>query len=243
LVADREPGSGLGYTITYKDLTSNPETDRDNKVEFDVETTAGNKQDFQARPGFFYVPGDNGSEDAFTWPHIQRLLTHDVYLSLSRPVTTLWEHAPVFKVGETKTESSVTVKYLGLVTRGQPGKTGTSFGARIQVTEGKTTFPVVEPKIVIGGAPDVVRASPNFLASLEDINPADDSAQIQLHFVRTIYPIELFYKPMTMLVWIGTGILTLGGLLSAFYRRYRRRLPEPEDVEKEEDAPLPATES
>lgn len=240
LVAEGEPGTGLGYTVTYKDLTSHPQTDRDNKVEFDVTTVGGKLASFIARPGLFFVPGDDGQPQAFTWPHIQRELTHDVYLSLSAPVTNYWEQPAHLKVGETKSDSGVTVTYLGLERHGEPGKEGTAFGAKIKVSENGREFPVVEPKIVVGGDIEPVRASPNFYASLVGMDASDKSALIDLTYVRPIYPIELFYKPMTMLVWIGTGILTLGGLLSAFYRRNRRRLPESGDVEKE-DAPLPAT--
>jgi cytochrome c-type biogenesis protein CcmF len=45
---------------------------------------------------------------------------------------------------------------------------------------------------------------------------------IDLQYAKPIYVLDLFYKPMTMLVWIGTGIMTLGGLIAAFYRRNRR---------------------
>jgi len=34
-----------------------------------------------------------------------------------------------------------------------------------------------------------------------------------------IYPIEIYHKPMTMLVWLGSGLLTLAGFASAVYRR------------------------
>ena len=35
----------------------------------------------------------------------------------------------------------------------------------------------------------------------------------------SIYPIEVFHKPFVGMVWLGAGILALGGFLSAYYRR------------------------
>jgi cytochrome c biogenesis factor len=40
-------------------------------------------------------------------------------------------------------------------------------------------------------------------------------------------PVEIFFKPLTLFVWIGVGIMTFGGLLAAWYRR-RVRLEQPE---------------
>ena len=50
--------------------------------------------------------------------------------------------------------------------------------------------------------------------------------------------------PLTSLVWLGTGILTIGGLWSAFSRRFRRRATaptEPVESSKDDDATLPTS--
>ena len=48
------------------------------------------------------------------------------------------------------------------------------------------------------------------------LKSADDVAvHLQLHYLKPLYPIEIFYKPMTILVWGGTGILTLAGFWAA----------------------------
>jgi len=270
LVAQGSPGTGLGYTLAYKDLTSNPDTDRNDKVEFAVRSDptshlsggwlaklaaiVNGPSDFVARPGLFYITGDDGQPQAFTWPHIQREATHDVYLSLDAPVVNFWTKPQVFNPGQTISTKlddggEVDVKYLGFIRKGEPGKAGTSFAARIQVTEEGETFPVVEPAIIVGGDQTPVRASPSFYAVFDKMDAASKAAEIDLLYVNPVYPIELFYKPMTMLVWIGTGIMFLGGLLSAYYRRNRRLGPSPErmdaeivgtaNVEEIEDAPVP----
>ncbi len=249
LVSKGSPATGLGYTVAFKNLTSNPEIDRDNKAEFEV--TAPGMASFLARPGFFFIPGDDGQEKAFTWPHIQHQFLHDVYFSLGAPTSDVWEQPAQLKAGETKQDDEFSLTYLGLTMKGQPGKQGTTFGAKVQVMERGQVYPVVEPKIVVGGDAVPVRASPSFSVAFVGMNAADKSALIELLYVTPVYPIDLFYKPMTMLVWAGTGIMFLGGMLSAFYRRNRRGDPSPESgyaenqttlvVEKEEDAPVPVS--
>ncbi len=235
LVMDGTPAQGLGYTISYAGMTSNPETDRDNKVEFIVDKAQANGQNstFTARPGYFLTTGEDGSPTPFTWPHIQRGPTNDLYLSLQAPVFSLWDQPQQFKVGETKEGVGISITYLAPTTHGTPGQTGTSFGAKLKVVEdGQTYFG--EPKVTLGKGPDDLQITPSLRATLAGMDASDRSIMLQMPYMKAVYPIELFYKPMTGLVWLGAAILTLGGLLSAFYRR--NRLP----VATEEAQPSPA---
>ena len=72
------------------------------------------------------------------------------------------------------------------------------------------------------------------------MSPKDKSVNVQLYVNPPFFPIKLFYKPLTSLVWIGTGIFLIGGLMSAANRRLRKTpaIIEPEDS----NAPVPATE-
>jgi cytochrome c biogenesis factor len=36
-----------------------------------------------------------------------------------------------------------------------------------------------------------------------------------------IFPVQLFFKPLTILVWIGAGLMTMGGIMTIL--RLRRR--------------------
>lgn len=252
-VMQGSPAQGLGYLITYKSMTSTPDGDRDNKVLFDVTSMTDQRQTtFEARPGFFLVPGQDGKPGEFTWPHIEHTLTHDVYLSLGPPQFTLWEDPIMIKPGETHVEKfegdpsegpSLSITYEKFVMHGEPGQPGTRFGAKLKIVEnGKTYY--CEPTLSTSLEPDLVRATDNFYATFSQINAADKSIALQLPFTRILYPIELFYKPMTILVWLGTAILTLGGLLSALYRRRRPTIEEPASVvppvhvEEDEHAPV-----
>ena len=58
-----------------------------------------------------------------------------------------------------------------------------------------------------------------FYVSLMGMDAATKAASVQVFFKVPFYPMELFYKPFTLLVWIGAGILFLGGLMAAVYRR------------------------
>jgi cytochrome c-type biogenesis protein CcmF len=74
--------------------------------------------------------------------------------------------------------------------------------------------------------PTIPKISDDFRAVITSMNAADKSVQFQLLVSPPLYPVQIFYKPMTGLVWLGTGIFTLGGLLSAFYRRSKKMSAE-----------------
>ena len=59
--------------------------------------------------------------------------------------------------------------------------------------------------------------------TLKQMDAGTGSVVVQIQFAKPFYPIELFYKPMTILVWIGTGIMGFAAMLSAWYRRPKQR--------------------
>jgi cytochrome c-type biogenesis protein CcmF len=88
-----------------------------------------------------------------------------------------------------------------------------------------------------------------FRVYMPRIDAATGGAELMLYFREAVYPIDLYYKPMTGLVWAGAGILCVGGLLAAFYRRPRptkgaleaeiAEAIEPKPDPDQEDAPAP----
>jgi cytochrome c biogenesis factor len=68
--------------------------------------------------------------------------------------------------------------------------------------------------------------------ALVSLNAEDHSATLRVQLTTPIYPIEVYHKPMTVLVWLGTALMTLSGLASAFYRR------APVPVEADDLAPV-----
>lgn len=238
------PDQGLGFLVTLR-ADPKPENlfNRDNKVEFNVEGPDGK---FIARPGLYYTDSPEGPKP-MVWPHIQRYGTHDVYFTLGAPSMSYWDGAEMFKPHESKTIKDVTVTYHGYDMVGEPGTAGTQFVGKVSVAYENEKFDV-NPIFAIGSDPDMPVAG-EFRVLMTRIDAATGGAELQLFFAEALYPIELYYKPMTGLVWAGAGILTLGGLMAAFYRRPRNpRGPEPLDLEPvpepeaepvEEDAPAP----
>ena len=220
LVMEGTPAQAMGYTVSVKGMTSDPATDRDNRVQFVLASLdeKGNDPSFVANPRFFYTAMQGADPEAFTGPHVERRLSHDIYVSLAPPLANLWEEPQHFMVGESKEGDSISITYLGLTRHGDAGHSGTAFGARLKIIEeGRTYF--AEPKFVIGLGPDSPQATPSLKAMLVGMNAADHSILLQMPYNHTLYPLEIYYKPMTILIWIGTALMTVGGLLSAFYRK------------------------
>jgi cytochrome c-type biogenesis protein CcmF len=210
----------LGYTIEFKDFTKKDPFDRDNQAEFTMQG-ANPRDQITAQPGLYLY--DNGSGDPvwMKWPYIKHFVSHDIYFSLGDPQTDVWQNAVQILPGKSYEESHVKVDYLRFRMDGAPGKAGTRFVAVVRVTSPSGVYQA-EPYVEIG--PDgviqhVVPINDDLMISMQAINANDQSALLQVHFTKPIFPIELFYKPMTSLVWLGAGILAIGVAMSALYRR------------------------
>jgi cytochrome c-type biogenesis protein CcmF len=223
----------IGYQISVDGFTDPSMRNRDSKVRLAVTTPSQEK--FEALPGLYYFQGSNGDDSAMIWPHIQRYLSHDVYLTLHEPAISPWKDPAWFNPGESKTITGITVKYEKFLMEGQPGQPGTRFGAKVKVTVpvddpatgqqiGSKTYDVT-PEIVVGEGPTMPQIDQNFRIVMNQMDAGSKSVSLQVVFSDAIFPIELFYKPLTILVWLGTGILFVGGLLSAWARRTRKLQP------------------
>ncbi|MCW5941244.1 MAG: cytochrome c biogenesis protein CcsA [Fimbriimonadaceae bacterium] len=215
-VQEGTPGQGLGYTVTYKGQTSNLK-DRDNKVLLEV---AGQGHTFTARPGLYYVTAADGAENPMVWPHIERYPFHDVYLAL-HPRQTEATDTVALHPGESFRFDRYTFTYESPTRQGEPGMAGTQFGAKVTVHDGHGHTTVTPGMRLAAGGPEKVPApiGNGLYLTMEGMDVSAGSVTFQVHFTNPIYPIEMFYKPMTILVWLGTGIMTLAGLAAAYYRR------------------------
>lgn len=221
-VREGAPSDALGYRFEYKGLSRQEIDDRDNKVLISV--TGPNGRSFEARPGLYYYPGQEGQMTAMVWPHIERSLTHDVYLSLREPITEVFAEPVKLKPGETKTQDGITLTYIQPTSSGVPGQPGAKFGAVVRISQGGKSA-IAKPELELtpeGPLSNLVQAGDDFKLAMGTISPADKSITLRAFLSPPIYPIELFEKPLTSLVWFGTGIFTFGGAMSAFARRLRR---------------------
>lgn len=218
-------GTALDYVLTPTGLQAGRDlSDRNGKLE--VEMQGPGQKPFTATPGLYWLPPDeSGKQNTQRWPYIRRWFSHDLYLALGDPILTMWPEPIQLKPGETNKNPVLSLTYLGMERKGQPGKAGTQFIANMKLASGSQTFNV-KPALTIGnGRPEAgfVEAGPQFLVTILGMDAATKSVVAQVYFKQPFYPMELYYKPLTSLVWIGTGILTLGGLMSVVHRRTRRR--------------------
>lgn len=226
---------------------------RDNKIAFKY---SGPGPNFIATPGLYYTQNQTSGEwSPVVWPYIQNYWTHDVYVALEPAADTVGE-PKVVKIGEnfelvgpvwsTLTERVFKIKYLELTRKGEVGVPGTEFGAKLEVTDPEGHVSEVTPKMQItegGVVQNPVLVDDEFSIELVSMDAGTKGATLALKYNRPVLILHTFYKPLTLFVWLGVGMLTFGGLLSAWYRR--RRPPTPstesvvENVEENDDALVP----
>lgn len=251
LLQEGVPSSALEYFLTFKKL-GDQLFDKDNKAEFEVAGRGGEK--FVARPGLYYT--QQGQEvKPMVWPHIERRFTHDLYFTLHPPSFEAGEPLTL-KPGETRDYEvpdfalnrmlKYKIHFDKLDRTGEAGASGTRFVAILRFTDEEGHVTTVAPHMEL--AEEGVQQPPallnaDYFVRLERMEASDKSIEIQMGFTKPLYPIEFYYKPLTGLVWLGTGILTLGGLTSAFARRRRGSLPASDGETSEgtdpENAPEP----
>lgn len=220
IVMEGHPGRALSYGIRFAGLTSH-DKDRNNKVRLEfVDLKKPDKTLFTATPGYYLSVAPDGRENPMVWPSIHRGVLYDTYVSLAPPQTEASEQLDM-TVGKTIVFSGITIRYLGLKMLGQPGQSGTRFAADLEVTAlGETKR--VAPALELTGSGTIQHPAPldeALQVALVSMDAADKHVVLQIQLISPMYPVEVYHKPMTGLVWLGTGLLTLGGLLAAFYRR------------------------
>ncbi len=242
--------SALGYTVAYKGATTKDFFDRNRKLEFDVTMPSG--EHVTMLPGQ-YKHGDPNDPKVQTWPAIERFSTHDVYLATSAPQIMATEEPVAMTPGQTRDlGESTMLEYLAPTNNGKFGQMGAQFGAklRLTVTDARTQERrqyMAAPSLEItpeGLMPSLPRFGPDFrVALVGGMDAKTQGVKVALLYSPEIYYVQLYEKPYTGLIWLGTGIMTFGGLLSAYARRrvvarQRRTAPAPRN-----DAPVPAPQS
>lgn len=219
-VQEGKPGAALGYIFNYLGMSEGL-YERNNMVLLEV---VGNNQHFQARPQLYYTREIGKEPSPFTWPFVYHKPTYDVYFTIGAGVYEATD-ATTFKKGDDKLFERMMIVYKGMSKEGEAGKIGTKFTAHVEVKTASGTKNY-HPKIEIGESGLVFhpeRVDENLLLYLQSMDAADYSANLQLFYIKPVYPMEVYIKPLTIFVWIGTGIMTLGGLWSAGYRVLQRR--------------------
>ena len=216
------PGRVMNYEVVYKGQTST-RYDRSNKAIFNIYDMSGSLKTplFVATPGLYYVPADANSdeESAQVWPFIQRFLFHDVYISMRPPQSELAQSVTL-KLGETQFIAGFAVTYLGPSEEGM-GE-GMKLGARLRVAAHGPSRQIV-PMMEMASGGKLLQHPANLdsqvLVSVQSFDAAAHTVTLQPALASPIFSIQIFNKPLTGLVWLGTFLMTLGAFLTAVLRR------------------------
>ncbi len=236
-VTSFKPAEAFGYQIGYQGSTKTL-ADRDNKIAFRV--TKGSDT-VVARPGLYFVDPKNGKEPSpMSWPDIKFHPFFDLYFVAYPPTFEASEPLPL-KTGMVGVyNQNMAIKYNGLRTEGPLGQAGATFIADVTI-DTPTGTQTLSPSLKMLGQGKFEYVDPvinsQYKIHLDRIDAKDRSATLSFMYVSPAYPVTIFYKPLAGFVWLGIGIMTLGGVLSAFSRRaLGKRQQEPRGRAAESDA-------
>ncbi len=229
MVGEGTPARALEYTVSLLGPTRGL-TDPDNRVRFELVDDRGGTA--VARPGLYFAETPEGREDPISRPGIVRGLSRDLYLTVHPPQRVAAE-AVRLEVGIPGDLGGMPAVVTALRTVGVHGEPG--FGLVADLRLSTPDGPVrLAPALKLDRAGVDSQAAPlgeRYLAVLDRADPKDHAVWIRLDFAKPLYPIELTYKPWTALVWLGVGIMSLGGVAAAFERRAahpaRRKATDP----------------
>ena len=222
LIHDTRTMSAFGYTVSLIGPTSQF-MDRNNRIRFQVSKPGGDR--FVASPGLYYIVNQDEAEPSpMVWPFIRTNLLYDLYV-VAHAFTFQGSEPTPLKVGESARFNDVILQYNGLRTVGSPGTIGATFIADVTVMTSDGSQRTVSPQIKLVGRGELeneaVPLSQYLNLKLDRINAADKEASFVIDYRTPAYPVEIFYKPLVILVWWGVGLMTVGGFVSAWARRMR----------------------
>lgn len=189
------------------------------------------------RPTMFFVPGmgEGAPLQTIARPSIRRTPGYDLYLSVNSRETAYIRDVLVEK-GEPTTvmigDDPVTITYLDSQVSGDGEGIGSKISLGFDVEyKGETASAIAG----LENTGDDVKHLDSLVGSVFGLRvesvDSETSATISLLTPEPVFLIELFYKPLTSLVWVGAALFALGGMLAMFARRgaiYEQSIgPEP----------------
>ncbi|HWP30560.1 MAG TPA: cytochrome c biogenesis protein CcsA [Fimbriimonadales bacterium] len=218
LIQEGTPAPALfDYLIAFRGHTSNL-TNRDNKVLFDI---TNHKDKFVASPGLYYYNDGSDEPKLMVWPYIERRALYDFYVSVNAREARASQVIPL-KPGNSIAFQGFRLEYRGLDgPKENKNSDEITVSAIIEATS-HVGSQILKPAIHYSPTKtesNLVNLGKSYQVELKDIDWTDKTAFVQIYFKKPLYSVEIFYKPMTLLVWLGTAIVTFGCLLTAWYRR------------------------
>ncbi len=210
------------YLATIEKLPS-PEqmSDPNNRLEFLVKNSTGSGETV-FRPNFYYEIQD-GRATPISRPDIQRHALYDMYFVVGAPETEI-ESDITLEEGSEKTVGPFRIKYLERTRSGETGQKGTKFGARLLMNIADKDYDV-HPEMEIGDSGPVMHPAElreiGVRVELKRLMADSGDATVSIVSPELIFPVQLFFKPMTGLVWVGAALMTIGGITSIVGLRRR----------------------
>jgi len=235
IVIQGQDTMAFGYRWRYLGMTGDaqqfgdPRFDKHNRVRIEV---ARHGEKFIAEPRF-YLDRRRVQNNSVVWPWIRRWWDHDLYVSFFAPPQV--DASPLtarLHEGEKAQVGDYTLRFLQLRGEGAMGKEGFRAIARVRLHKAGWKQPVeVEPFRVVtqnGVIPVPITLPDGAVLVMGDMDVGQRLVEFQLLMVpgksetwlRWVLPLEVYYKPFTILVWLGPPLALLGGLL-AMVRRAR----------------------
>ncbi len=223
----------FGYRWRYVGQTGNekfpgdPMRDKFNRVQIEV---ASHDAKFLVEPRFYQFQR-GGEVSHVVWPHIVRRWDHDLYVSFFAPPQV--DASPLtlrLHEKEKGTVEGYTIEFLGFETGGAMGQSGFRAIAKARVShpDWKGAVEVKPFRLVTeNGVIPIPEPLPNgaqILVGSMDVNHR--LVEFQLIMVpgkpetapRWVIPLEVYYKPFTILVWLGPPLTLIGGLMAVIRR-------------------------
>ncbi len=266
------------FTVVFRGMSGDPDTDRDNAMLMDVASRDGRYR-LHTRMPFAIRAAEGGQKMPFVHPAILHTGASDLYLNMDNGtgLSELYSTAiskPILKLGDTQVikvagkageaAKTYTIQFqrfinpMGKLVQ-QTGQMPSVFpvSAVLEVTyKGKTTEVTPQfiqyrdgteaksPELKLPGGTLVSFAGMN-AGSADKANPGagaiNQAISLNLHAdtgpPRMAFEIEASTRPMINLVWIGTLLLVLGGLVSMRRRVLENRFEPVPDLPHTPRAP------
>jgi cytochrome c-type biogenesis protein CcmF len=223
-----EQRTALGYRLTFQGVRHGAQG-RDHVAI----AVASAEKNFEALPALYWSDFNQGYMKK---PHIQRFLTHDVYIS---PLEMVGENGPArgvwFSKGETKQVGQV--RYTFVDFDRQMGEV-VRVAAQMRAEIGGRTVPV-RPVLEINMKSGIPNRIPDYLpggasVQIASVDPNTGRVALELPGMPRaaggdILAVEVSTKPLINLVWVG-AVIMLGSTLLSVVRRagdLRRTSPTP----------------
>jgi cytochrome c-type biogenesis protein CcmF len=210
--------TALGYHLKFEGMRQ----DRDGKDHAMIAVNAPERR-FEARPYMFWSDFNQGYMKK---PHIERFLTHDIYIS---PLDVVGDDSAEkgvwFEKGQTRQVGQV--KYTFIDFDRQMGNDLVRVAARVRAEIGGRTVPV-RPVLEMNMQSGIPNRIPDYLpggASVEIVSVDPTTGRVALMLpgmgrsqAGTILAVEVSTKPFINLVWLG-AIVMLGSVFMSVGRR------------------------